>query len=339
MSFRRIKAMLYLILLGALLGVTTQPVAGQELQGAKRPRMVTKATSVRTIPNGEKVVITGNVIKAEGDTLSVCDIKGAETVVVLTPSTKITTHRRGIFRGAETLDKSALMIGLRVQVNGRGNDLGQLSAKWIKFHDADYRAQTQIDTRAIPIESEQVRQGEQLDETTAVASTALKNAKTAQETADVARTEAATAQSTAVAAHAKIAAIDDFEIMETLTVNFKAGSADLNPDVKAKLDEFAAKTVSKKGFVIEVSGFASNEGGLYYNHELSAKRAEAVMDYLVGVGNIPVRRIIVPYSAGIMNPVADNGTRAGRELNRRVEVKMLVSKGLAAKEDFAAGNK
>jgi outer membrane protein OmpA-like peptidoglycan-associated protein len=346
--FKRLQAFFYVILLGAVLGVTI-PAAGQDLKGFSRPRTVTKATSLNTVPAGQKVTLTGNVIKAEGDTFSICDLKGAETVVVMAPSTRITTHRRGIFRGAETLDKMALMIGLRVQVRGRGNDSGQLAASWVRFHDADYRAQTQLDTRAIPIEAEQVRQGEQLEETTVVASTALKNAKTAQDsadkaqesadkaqnTADVARNDAATAQNTAVAAHSRIYAIDDFEPTEVLTVNFKAGSYKLTPEAKAKLDEFAAKTLSTRGFVIELSGFASKEGGKFFNHELSARRAEVVMDYLIGVGNVPVRRIIVPYSGGIMNPIADNKTRAGRQQNRRVEVKMLVSKGLAAQERVA----
>lgn len=335
--------MFYMVLLVAVVGVTIQPAAGQDLKGFSRPRTVTRATSVNTVPAGQKALITGNVTRADGDTLTVCDRKGNETTVILTPSTKIETHRRGIFRGAETLDREALMIGLRVQVKGRGNDSGQLTAKWIRFHDSDLRAETQIETRAIPIEAEQLRQGEQLEETHGVATTALKNAKNAQDsadkaqnTADVAKADAANAQTTALAAHSKIASIDDFEATDALTVNFKAGSAMLTPEAKSKLDEFAAKTISAKGYLIEVSGFASKEGGLYYNHELSAKRAEAVMDYLVGVGNVPLRRIVGPHSGGIMNPIADNSTRAGRELNRRVELKMLVSKGLAATEPVTA---
>ena len=343
MSSRGLKVMFYLVLLVAVVGVTIQPANGQDLKGFSRPRTVTRAISTLTVPSGQKTVITGNVTRVEGDTLSVCDRKGNETVVVLDPETKIETHRRGIFRWSEKLDREALMIGLRVQVKGRGNDAGQLTAKWIRFHDSDLRAETQIETRAVPIEAEQLRQGEQIEETHGVATTALKNAKTAQDsadraqsTADVAKSDAATAQTTAMAAHNKIAAIDDFETTESLTVNFKAGSAILTPDAKAKLDEFAAKTLSAKGYLIEVSGFASKEGGLYYNHELSGRRAEAVMDYLVGVSNVPLRRIAGPHSGGIMNPVADNSTRVGREQNRRVEVKMLVSKGLTASEPVTA---
>jgi outer membrane protein OmpA-like peptidoglycan-associated protein len=347
---KRIMAMFNVILLGAVLGISIMPASGQDLKDSYRPRTVTKATSLNSVPAGQKAEITGNVIRAEGDTFSICDMSGAETVVLLSPSTKITTHRRGIFRGSARLDKTALLVGLRVEVSGRGNEAGQLNARWIRTHYSDFRAQTQVDTRAIPIEMEQVRQRGQLEETTAVASGALQNARTAQDsadkaqasadaaqgTADTAKSNALTAQTTAAAAHTKIAAIDDFTAAEALTINFKAGSALLTRDAKSKLDEFAAKTLSARGFIIELSGFTSKEGGLYFNHELSARRAEAVMDYLVGVCNVPIRRIVPPYSGGEINPVADNKTRAGREQNRRVEVKMLVSQGLSAKEQVAA---
>jgi hypothetical protein len=61
---------------------------------------------------------------------------------------------------------------------------------------------------------------------------------------------------------------------------------------------------------------------------LSQRRADSVIRYLVENHSIPLRRIITPYGYGKTNPVADNSTREGREKNRRVEVKLLVNKGL-----------
>lgn len=353
MYSNRIKAMLYAILLGAALDITIHSANAQDLNAVVRPRTVTKAVSVNMVAEGQKLHITGNVIRAQGDSFSVCDSAGAETVVVVSPSTKISTHRRGVFRGAETLDKASLLVGLRVQVKGRGNDAGQLSASWIRFHDADSRAESEVETRAYPLEIEQSRQGKQLEQTDSVANDALKDAKTAndsagraQQTADSATSSAQTANATATSAQAaalaaqtRIAAIDDFDETGSLMVNFKAGSAVLSGEAKSKLDEFAAKTSSAKGYVVELSGFTSNEGTAHYNHELSARRAEAVMDYLIGKGNVPLRRIIPPYSGGETNPIADNKTREGREQNRRVEVKMLVSKGLAGTQAVAVSSK
>jgi outer membrane protein OmpA-like peptidoglycan-associated protein len=80
--------------------------------------------------------------------------------------------------------------------------------------------------------------------------------------------------------------------------------------------------------VIEITGFASSEGGVEFNKKLSQQRADAVVRYLADNHMIPLRRIITPHGYGTLNPVAENTTREGREQNRRVEVKILVNKGL-----------
>jgi outer membrane protein OmpA-like peptidoglycan-associated protein len=341
------KTAFYTMLLGILFVFSAQVAFAQEDPATmSRPRRVSKATSERLIPSGQEVTLEGNITKVGQDSISVCDMEGAETVVLLTSSTKVNTHRRGIFRGAKTHNRSSLLMGLRVQVKGTGNEAGELVAKRVRFHDSGFKAATAVDTRAIPLEREQDRIAGQLDETTIVATTARKEAKVAQEsadkaqnTADHAQESADVAQRTAVGAHEKIFAIDDFEAAEELIVNFKAGSAVLTDEAKARLDEFAAKTLSARGYVVEICAFASAEGAEGFNHRLTQARAEVVMDYLINTGKVAPRLIVTPYSGGENNPIADNKTREGRMQNRRAEVKLLVSKGLAAKESVAASNK
>jgi outer membrane protein OmpA-like peptidoglycan-associated protein len=82
--------------------------------------------------------------------------------------------------------------------------------------------------------------------------------------------------------------------------------------------------------VLEVSGYADSRGSINLNRALSQRRADAVIRYLVESHNIPLRRIVTPFGYGEMNPVAENTTREGREQNRRVEIKLLVNKGLTA---------
>jgi len=65
------------------------------------------------------------------------------------------------------------------------------------------------------------------------------------------------------------------------------------------------------------------------NQKLSMDRAQNVIAFLLQNCNVPVRHIIAPGAMGEVAPVASNETKAGRAENRRVEVKVLLNKGLA----------
>jgi outer membrane protein OmpA-like peptidoglycan-associated protein len=111
-------------------------------------------------------------------------------------------------------------------------------------------------------------------------------------------------------------------------VNFRVNSAVLSPEAKMKLDQVAQAAMQLKGYTIEITGFASAEGSTQRNKALSENRARAVINYLVETHNIPLRRIGTSFGFGELQAVADNTTREGREQNRRVEVKLMVSRGL-----------
>jgi outer membrane protein OmpA-like peptidoglycan-associated protein len=84
-----------------------------------------------------------------------------------------------------------------------------------------------------------------------------------------------------------------------------------------------------KGYLIQVRGYASSSGDAARNQELSDDRAEAVVTFLQQQG-VPLRHIVTPAAMGTTNPLASNDTAAGRDLNQRVEVKLLVNRGLNA---------
>jgi outer membrane protein OmpA-like peptidoglycan-associated protein len=73
--------------------------------------------------------------------------------------------------------------------------------------------------------------------------------------------------------------------------------------------------------IIEVSGFTDSTGSDSYNQTLSERRAYSVGDYLTSQGVIPGR--VVTKGFGERYPIADNGTPAGRERNRRVELRLV----------------
>jgi outer membrane protein OmpA-like peptidoglycan-associated protein len=102
----------------------------------------------------------------------------------------------------------------------------------------------------------------------------------------------------------------------------------LDAAAKADLDKLAALALSTDGYMIEVAGYASKTGPKELNQQLSEDRAAAVANYLRIHGNIPMRRILAPAGYGATHPDAENTDSQGRELNRRVDVRLIVNKGL-----------
>jgi outer membrane protein OmpA-like peptidoglycan-associated protein len=114
-------------------------------------------------------------------------------------------------------------------------------------------------------------------------------------------------------------------------VNFKPGSARLSAEAKAQIDE-AASSVSEnlKGWIVQVAGYADSSGRSARNHQLSQRRAETVINYLVMKHGLPLRRVVQPFGYGSLNPVASNQTSGGRSQNRRAEITVLVNKGVSS---------
>ncbi len=68
---------------------------------------------------------------------------------------------------------------------------------------------------------------------------------------------------------------------------------------------------------IEVQGHASSEGSDAYNMRLSQRRSESVVEYFQAKG---VANTLIARGYGETQPIADNGTEAGRSENRRIEL-------------------
>ena len=102
---------------------------------------------------------------------------------------------------------------------------------------------------------------------------------------------------------------------------FQTGSAKLKKSSYEPLDKFADLLKKNPEVRIEVSGHTDNVGKAAVNKRLSKARAKSVRDYLAGQGVAEDRIDYEGY--GMEQPVESNKTKAGREKNRRVEVKVL----------------
>lgn len=123
--------------------------------------------------------------------------------------------------------------------------------------------------------------------------------------------------------------LQDYDVKAQATLKFGVGSSKLDSADQEKLQKLAQTATGVTGYMIEVVGYADSTGSAAMNTKLSEQRAQAAATYLLQQCNVPVRRIIAPGAMGEYGEAASNETKAGRAENRRVEVKVLVNKGIA----------
>ena len=80
--------------------------------------------------------------------------------------------------------------------------------------------------------------------------------------------------------------------------------------------------------MIEIAGYASSTGTKAENLKISDERATVVANYLRDSANVPMRRILLPAGYGASHPAVSNQTSEGRDINQRVDVKVIVNKGI-----------
>jgi outer membrane protein OmpA-like peptidoglycan-associated protein len=123
--------------------------------------------------------------------------------------------------------------------------------------------------------------------------------------------------------------LGEYDVKAEATVRFAVGSSQVSAEDQEKLKKVAQTAIGLNGYLIEVKGFADSSGDAIMNEQLSEDRAEAVVGYLVQQCNVPVHRIVAPGALGEYKPAASNETKEGRAQNRRVEIKVLLNKGIA----------
>ncbi|MBI1760993.1 MAG: OmpA family protein [Acidobacteria bacterium] len=329
-----------LVLCGVVLAVA--PGFAQNA-GKDTKNSASDANLVKMVP-GQKAKVMGVIINRDADNFIVRDLTGGDVRVALGNFTKVEEKKSNPFRRAKNYNTTLLLRGLSVEVEGKGDTNGSLAAEKIRFTEDALVVARNVETRVTPVEGRvgeaetRITQTEenakrlsgQLEELAAISNAAKGGAKAAQESADAA---IAGVEATNRRMETWFSSLDDYEAKRGITVNFKVNKFDLLPEAKLVLDEIATQAKTEKAYMIEVMGFASADGDENKNRVLSQKRADAVVRYLAENHMIPLRRIITPFGYGEAQPVADNLSKEGREQNRRVEVKILVNKGMTTQPD------
>lgn len=104
-------------------------------------------------------------------------------------------------------------------------------------------------------------------------------------------------------------------------ITFDTDSFVIKPEFRSTLDQVAATLASYDKTYVDVYGHTDSTGSDSYNMTLSQNRAQSVSGYLVQQGVAAAR--IGTQGFGESQPVASNATEAGRQANRRVEIKLV----------------
>ena len=295
------------------------------------------AAFAQTFSSGEKAKVKGTITSRKGDLIKVQDDKtGSSALVKITDDTKIIRDKSKVaFHRHEDMDVTAMVPGLTIKVEGVGNADNQLEASKITFSPDEFAIEVAQQQQINANKSAAAGAQTTANQGVAAAGAAQSSANQAQTTADAAGTVATAAGSIAMMnagavemVNKRVSDLDDYQTVAEAVIYYPSGKYALDDAAKADLDKLVALTSSTDGYLIEIAGYASKTGTKEFNQQLSEDRASAVANYLRNKGNIPMRRIVAPAGYGSTHPDAENTDPQGRELNRRVDVKLIVNKGL-----------
>jgi OOP family OmpA-OmpF porin len=286
--------------------------------------------------NGEKVKVQGIITGRTGESVTIKTTDGSTVAVVLNDDTKV-QQPKGLGLRKKQMSATILVPGLKISVDGVGDAQSRVVAKSITFTSDDLETAEAIQAgltptkQAVATNQQNIAANKQATQTNAqgIAANQVQTAANKQQIAN--NQEQIDANQQEIQATTKrFSELSEYDTKGDAVVNFAVGSSVISASDKAALKQLAQSATGLTGYIIQVKGFADTSGNAAMNQQLSMDRAQEVIAFLLQDCNIPVRHIVAPGAMGTADPAAPNETASGRAENRRVEVKVLVNKGLSA---------
>ena len=282
----------------------------------------------------DKVKGKGVITLRSGNNLTVETDDGTTTVIV-TPDTKV-QHPIGLGARKKQVGQEVLIPGLKLKFEGTG-DWTQLTAETITFDQDDLSLAKVIQAGLNPTAQQQAKNMDtyHANKQATDADIASNQAAIAAHQREIEATKQSVAanergiQEVAQSTSKRFSDLATWYVKGETTVRFALGDSALSEEAKQELAALATQALTYTGFVIEVRGYADSTGKLEDNQQLSKERAQAVVAYLLQECHLQVKNVVAPGAMGEKNPVASNETQNGRAENRRVDLKLLVNKGVS----------
>jgi len=283
----------------------------------------------------QKVKLQGIIAGRSGEDLTLRTDSGDKTVTLI-DGTKVGSVKfpLKLRRGHE--GSAVLVPGLRVEVEGHDNGQGKVIADDIKFTGDDLKTANAIQSGLAPTDQKLEATDKKVEANTQDIQDNKQQIQTNHEQIQANQKDIQSTQKQvegvqvdAAALSKRFGELSDYDVMGEMTVYFGVNSARLSQKAKSDLGELASKTSNAKAYLIQVAGYADSSGSKAWNEQLSESRAQAVVNYLRQECNVQLSRVLAPAAMGVSQPAGSNETAKGRQENRRVEVKILVNRGLS----------
>ena len=259
--------------------------------------------------------VQGMIKARSGATMDVRSADSTSVVVLLTDKTQVGQAQGVLKVRRKEMSMAALIPGLEVQVEGTYDGQNQLVATSVKFDGGDLERAQSIQAGLHQTQVQAGRNKEELEK---------------QQQQLIAGHEKIAANKAAIdAAMARFGQLDDYYILDEVTVHFGNGKVDIESQYKPQLMQLAERAKKVQAYMIQVVGYASSVGSTAVNQKLSAERAGNVTNFLVQDGDIPLTNVLAPGAMGESRQIGDETTPEGQAENRRVVVRILQNKGIA----------
>lgn len=266
--------------------------------------------------------LEGFIKARSGETMVVQTTEHSDVVVRLTDATEV-GQVQGVFKARrKEMSMAALIPGLAIKVEGSYSDPHEMTAKSVSFKGNDLQRAEAIRAGMHETQVQTTENEENISKHQA----ALQEH---QEQITSNQGNIAANKANIAAATARFGQLDDYYILDEVTVYFANGKTAVEDKYKPQLLALAEKAQSVNGYIIEVKGYASASGSTELNQQLSEDRADGVTNILVQQGHIPLTRMLAPGAMGESHQIGGGTADQEESANRRVVVRVLQNKAIA----------
>ncbi len=279
--------------------------------------------------------IQGVIKSRSGPDIILSTSQDPNMVVMLTDSTDVGQVEGLLKARSKQMSMAALIPGLAVSVEGDYNNQNVLVARKVRFKGNDLKQAKAIEAGMHDTNVQVQKSQEELAKQNAELKAQNEALQQHQAAIEANQAKIAANKAAVDAAIARFGQLDDYYIMDEVTILFGNGKTKVDPKYIPQITTLAQNAGKVDGYMIEVKGYASAVGSPQVNQKLSQERAQNVSNILLQQGKVPLTRMLAPGAMGESEQVATDKTVEGQAENRRVVVRVLQNKAIAGVQETA----